>query len=133
MASTLHSARLVRWAAREALTGQGAARAGLAARGGRGRGRLRRTARELEAVFLAQVVAEMRRTVHKGGLLDGGVAQEIFEEQWDYEVARRVTQVQGLGIADELCRQLSRTSPSEAATDHSKSGMSLGGEDDANQ
>jgi flagellar protein FlgJ len=133
MADGLRSESLGRWAAREATLGQWEAQA-RAAGGSRADGEpLRQAAQELEAVFLAQVISEMRRTVSHSGLMDGGVGEEIFQEQWDYEVARRVTQTRGLGLAEAIYQQLSRRPPSAAARGDSNERTMPGGEDDADQ
>ena len=61
---------------------------------------------EVEALFLQELLREMRRTVARSGLLDGGMAEQIFTQQWDTEIARRFAQRREAGIADPLYQQL---------------------------
>ena len=50
----------------------------------------------------------MRRTVARAGMLDGGMAEQIFTQQWDTEIARQLAQRTDAGIAEPLYQQLKR-------------------------
>ena len=61
-----------------------------------------------EAMFLRQLMGEMRKTVPEGGLFEKNQAEKIWQSQLDGEIADRVaTGGRGIGISDVLYRQLS--------------------------
>lgn len=68
---------------------------------------LRKAAKEFEAVFMSQLLKQMRSTVHKEEMFHGGAGEDIFTEMLDEEFAQKMS-VRGTGIADMLYRQLSR-------------------------
>jgi flagellar protein FlgJ len=68
---------------------------------------------EFEALFLKQMLAAMRKTVQKTGLLDGGMAQDIFEDMLYDEYAKSMARNAGFGLADTVYLQL--TSAQRAA------------------
>ncbi|MDI3279764.1 MAG: rod-binding protein [Bacillota bacterium] len=67
---------------------------------------LRAAAREMEALFIAQLWKAMRKTVPRSDLLPRTLADEIFEEMLDDEFSRRMAEAGGLGLAAALERQL---------------------------
>jgi peptidoglycan hydrolase FlgJ len=69
---------------------------------------LRKAAKEFEAVFMSQLLKQMRSTVHKEEMFNGGAGEEIFTEMLDEEFAQKMSAGQGAGIADMIYRQLSR-------------------------
>lgn len=69
---------------------------------------LRQATEEVEALFLVELLREMRRTVVRAGMLDGGMAEQIFTQQWDTEIARQLAQRTDAGIAEPLYQQLKR-------------------------
>ncbi|MDA3901585.1 MAG: rod-binding protein [Spirochaetes bacterium] len=62
---------------------------------------------EFESIFVGQMLNEMRKTVHKGELLNGGHAEKIFEDLLYDEYAKSVSKNSDLGIAKMLYTQLS--------------------------
>ncbi|MBN2435277.1 MAG: rod-binding protein [Spirochaetes bacterium] len=62
---------------------------------------------EFESIFVKQMFNEMRKTVHKGEILNGGHAEEIFEDLLYDEYAKSVSKNSNLGIAKMLYSQLS--------------------------
>ncbi len=66
---------------------------------------LRKVARDFEAIFLENLLKTMRRTIPKGGLLDGGQSEEIYTFLFDREIAQRMAQ-RSIGLADLIQRQL---------------------------
>lgn len=68
---------------------------------------LRKAAKEFEAVFMSQLLKQMRSTVHKEEMFHGGAGEDIFTEMLDEEFAKKMS-VRGTGIADMLYQQLSR-------------------------
>jgi len=68
--------------------------------------KLQRACREFESVFIAFLLKEMRATVDKSGLIDGGQSEELYQSMLDAEVARKLSSVGGLGLAKMLLDQL---------------------------
>jgi Rod binding domain-containing protein len=69
-------------------------------------GRLREACSEFEALFINLLLKELRATVGKSGLMDGGQAEEIYTGMMDTEMARNLAAKGGIGLADILYRQL---------------------------
>ncbi|AZR73846.1 hypothetical protein BBF96_10880 [Anoxybacter fermentans] len=66
---------------------------------------LYKACQDFEAIFMQMVFKEMRKTVHKSKLIDGGFAEEIFEDMMDEEIAKRATRKDS-SLADLLYQQL---------------------------
>ncbi len=62
---------------------------------------------EFESIFVSKLFSEMRKTVHKGGLIHGGRAEEIFEDFLYDEYAKITSQNSNIGIAKMVYEQLS--------------------------
>lgn len=69
---------------------------------------LRKAAKDFESVFVAQVLKQMRETVHKEELFHGGPGEDLFEGLLDEEISKRIAGQGSLGIGDLLYRDLSR-------------------------
>jgi Rod binding domain-containing protein len=69
-------------------------------------GRLREACSEFEALFINQLLKELRATVGKSGLMDGGRAEEVYTGMMDTEMARDLAAKGGIGLAAILYRQL---------------------------
>jgi Rod binding domain-containing protein len=68
--------------------------------------KLYRVSQEFEAIFIKQMLNVMRKSVHKTGLLDGGMAEEIFEDMLYDEYAKKMAESGSFGISDMIYRQL---------------------------
>jgi flagellar protein FlgJ len=68
--------------------------------------RLRAAARELESYFLHSLIREMRKTVPSNPLLNGGKAEEIFQDFLDEEIAGELARSNQLGLADLIYKSL---------------------------
>jgi len=68
--------------------------------------RLYKVSQEFEAIFIKQMLNVMRKSVSKTGLLDGGMAEEIFEDMLYDEYAQKMAESGSFGIADMIYRQL---------------------------
>lgn len=64
--------------------------------------------REFESIFVNMMLKEMRGTVEKAGLIDGGQAEEIFTDMLYDEYAKDMTKAAGFGLADSVYLELSR-------------------------
>ena len=61
---------------------------------------------EFEAIFIKQMLNVMRKSVAKTGLLDGGLAEEFFEDMLYDEYAKKMAKNGSFGLADMIYRQL---------------------------
>ena len=61
---------------------------------------------DLEALFIHHMLTEMRKTVDKSGLIDGGRSEEIYTSLMDAELARDMARSGGLGLSRILQEQL---------------------------
>jgi peptidoglycan hydrolase FlgJ len=73
--------------------------------------RLRDVCEQFEAIFVKQMLTSMRRTVNKTGLVDGGMAEEIFEDMLYDEYATSIAKTTRLGISEMLYKELSQAKP----------------------
>lgn len=81
---------------------------------------LRKTCEEFEAIFVKQMLKEMRGTLPDGGLLPRSMGQDYFQEMMDAEVAKAAAVKGHFGIGEALFRQLQppalpAADPAEAA------------------
>lgn len=76
--------------------------------------KLYKASQEFEALFVKQMLDTMRKTINKTGLLDGGYAEDIFEDMLFDKYALKIAENGNLGLSDTLYRQL------EAYDDHSQ-------------
>lgn len=61
---------------------------------------------EMESLFVAKMLKEMRKTVHKGEMLHGGFAEEIFEDMLYDEYAKKMAESANFGLAAMIYRQV---------------------------
>ena len=70
--------------------------------------KLYKVCQDFESIFIKQMLNVMRKTVHKTGLVDGGLAEEIFEDMLYDEYALKMAQSSQFGISDMLYKELFR-------------------------
>lgn len=70
--------------------------------------RLKTVCQEMEALFIHHMLSEMRKTVVKSGLIDGGRAEEVYTSLMDAEMAKSMAQSDSLGLSAMLMEQLRR-------------------------
>ncbi len=69
--------------------------------------KLKDACRDFESLFIKQMLDSMKKTVNKSGLLDGGMAEDIFEDMLYDEYATKMADTANLGIAKMMYKQLS--------------------------
>jgi len=62
---------------------------------------------DFEAIFLKQMLNVMRKTVNKGELLNGGFAEDVFEDMLYDEYAKKMAKNSQFGLSEMLYRELS--------------------------
>ena len=65
--------------------------------------------KEFEGILLNIVYKQMKATVPKSNLVPSDYGRDIFEEMLDEEIAKEASPGSGLGLADDLYKQLSRS------------------------
>jgi len=71
--------------------------------------KLKKACSDLEAIFVSMVFKQMRSTVQKAGLFDGGMAEEMYEEMLYDKYAEEASKGKGIGLGDLLYQQLSKS------------------------
>jgi len=69
---------------------------------------LRKACSELESLFIAYLLKEMRTTIPKSNFINGGRAEEIYTSMLDSEIARDLSAKGGIGLSSILLDQLDR-------------------------
>ncbi len=69
--------------------------------------RLLDACKDFEALFIKQMLDSMRNTVQKTGLIDGGMAENIFEDMLFDEYSKIMSKTGSFGIAELMYRDLS--------------------------
>ena len=69
--------------------------------------KLKAACQDMEALFLNMLLSEMRKSVPKSGLTDGGSQEEIIRSLLDTEMTKNMAHAGGTGLAEMLYRQLS--------------------------
>ena len=67
--------------------------------------KLKEACRDFEAIFIKQMLDSMKKTVQKTGLMEGGMAEDIFEDMLYHEYAKTMAKTGSFGISDMLLRQ----------------------------
>ena len=68
--------------------------------------KLRKVAKDLEGVFVAELFKAMRETVPQDGLTNGGMGEDIFTSMLDQHLAPQVGDGWQGGVGEALYRQL---------------------------
>lgn len=69
---------------------------------------LQEAAEQFEALFLYQLMEEMRKTVPESDLLGNRQAEKIFQSMLDQEITTNSSQAQSVGMARMIYEQMSR-------------------------
>ena len=69
--------------------------------------KLKESCRDFEALFIKQMLDTMRKTVSKSGMLDGGMAEDVFEDMLYDEYSKSMADTGSFGIARMMYSELS--------------------------
>lgn len=73
--------------------------------------KLKSACQQFEAVFLNMILKNMRTTgISEGGFIEKSHAREIFEGMLDEKLSQEMSKGQGVGLAQQLFKQLSKNS-----------------------
>jgi Rod binding domain-containing protein len=66
--------------------------------------------REFESIFVKMMMKEMRNSVDKSdSILNGGWAEDIYQDMLDDEYSKSMAKTAGFGLADQLYKQLAQS------------------------
>jgi Rod binding domain-containing protein len=64
---------------------------------------------EFESIFVKMMLKEMRNSVDKtDSLLNGGWAEDIYQDMLDDEYSKTMAKAAGFGLSDQLYKQLAK-------------------------
>lgn len=61
---------------------------------------------EFESIFIKMMLTEMKKSVEKSGLTDGGMAEDIFSDMLYDEYAKNMASSANFGLSDQIYLQL---------------------------
>ena len=67
-----------------------------------------KVSKQFEAIFVQQMLSEMRKTVSKSGFMPSGFAEDVHASMMDDAIARTSVKQSSFGIAENIYRQLER-------------------------
>lgn len=70
--------------------------------------KLMQACKDLESVFVNMMFKNMRATVPSDGFIEKSFGRETFEGMLDEEIAKTIGKGQGVGLAQQMYKQLSR-------------------------
>lgn len=70
--------------------------------------KLMEVCKEFESIFINMILKQARSGMNTDGLTEKSYAREIFEDMQDEQMAQSMSKGQGIGLAQELYKQLSR-------------------------
>jgi flagellar protein FlgJ len=69
-------------------------------------GKLKKTCGDFESIFISQMLKEMRKSIPKSGLLDGGGQQDMYLGLFDEELSRSMAKRGGIGLGKILYQNI---------------------------
>ncbi len=76
-----------------------------------GKDQLMEVCTQFEAIFIKQMLKSMKNTVQESGLINGGMAEDFFEDMLYDSYAEKMAETAHFGISEMMYRQLSRQGP----------------------
>ncbi len=75
------------------------------------------TCHQMESLFINHLFKEMRDSIDRSGFITGGRAEEIYTSMMDAEMAAKLSERGGIGLADMLLHQLRQPHPDDTDED----------------
>lgn len=69
---------------------------------------LKETAQKMESLFINMMLKEMRKTIHKTSLFDGGFGEEVFNDMLYEEYANILSKTANFGLSNQIYQQMER-------------------------
>lgn len=70
---------------------------------------LRKIGQDFEAIFVRNLISEMRKSVPKSEFLGGGFSMDTYKGMLDEAIAEEISKGRGIGIGKAIFRQLSES------------------------
>ena len=67
---------------------------------------LKKVCEDFEAIFIKQLLEEMRKTLSNGGLMGKSIRAQIYQDIIDEQIALKMAHAGGIGIGEKLYRAL---------------------------
>ena len=88
--------------------------------GGKDAERLKQACEDFESIFVDFMLQQMRQTVPQNDLFGGGSAEQLYTSMMDSELAKSISHQRGLGLANQMYRQLMSTAAGKQTKDPEK-------------
>jgi len=82
--------------------------------------KLKKSCQQFEAIFMNIVFKEMKATVPKSDLIENSQGKEMFQSMLDDEMMNKVTEKNGIGIANDLYKFMSKQIDKQYKVDKTK-------------
>ena len=69
-------------------------------------GKLKKACGDFESIFISQMLKEMRKSIPKSGLLDGGSQQDAYLSLFDEELSKSMAKRGGIGLGKILYQNI---------------------------
>jgi Rod binding domain-containing protein len=73
-------------------------------------GKLKKACGDFESIFISQMLKEMRKSIPKSGLLDGGGQQDMYLSLFDEELSKSLAKRGGIGVGKILYQNIMKQS-----------------------
>lgn len=83
--------------------------------------KLKESCRDFEAIFIYQLLSQMRSSIPKGGLFQESQAEKIYQSMLDEEYSKVISRSgDNLGLGEMLYRQLKRDMDAKSPQEQNK-------------
>ena len=71
--------------------------------------KMQKVSKSFEALFVKQLVDEMRKSVERGGLIPESQGEKIYQSMLDFEYSQKISETQQLGLSKLIYDSLLRS------------------------
>jgi peptidoglycan hydrolase FlgJ len=75
---------------------------------------LEKTCQDFESLFVSYMMQQMRQTIPEGGLINRSQGEKIYTGMLDNEIAKTVSNSQGMGLARIMYEQMAAIQDNES-------------------